>query len=142
MCPELARLSVAFARGEDRLDLSPDPSSAAPIDWLRHYRDLFWAAQGSCDAAARTDEGPCRQVERGDYRLQVVATAPRATQLVARRAAQVARALEELLLLEEEERPDVLLPVDRGAEQIDAPPYRRVEVRLVQAICARSSNAP
>jgi hypothetical protein len=54
----------------------------------------------------------------------------------------VARALEELLLLEEEERPDVILPVDRGFELIDEPHYRRIEVRLVQAICARSSNAP
>ncbi len=132
--PPLSVLTLAFARGEARLDRMPDPSAAAPLEWLRHYRDLFWLIQGTFGAADRGDEGPCQLLERGYYRLQVVATAPRVTPLVARRAVAIAQALEELLLLEGEERPDVILPVDRDDAGPDAPAFRRLEVRLIRSV--------
>lgn len=130
--PELACLTVMFARGSSDPTQAPDRASATPSEWLRHYRDLLWVIDGGFTAAGRADEGPWALLERGYYRLEVVATAIYATELVAQRVAEVAREIERLLVLEGDDRPDLVVPVPvRFGE--DARVDRRIELRLVKA---------
>jgi hypothetical protein len=104
--PELECLSIQFANDSIDLARAIDHCAATPAEWLRHYRDLFWASAHAW-----------RLLIRGYYRLEIEGGD-------VERVGVVANELERLLLLRGEDRPDVVITAGRAS---------RVDVRLVRA---------